>query len=42
VNFFDLDLGAPFGGGKGSGLGRELSPEGLEAYVTLKSMYLRG
>ncbi len=42
VNFFDLDLGAPFGGVKGSGLGRELSPEGLEAYVTLKSMYLRG
>ncbi|MDX2600289.1 aldehyde dehydrogenase [Streptomyces caniscabiei] len=40
VNFYDVDLGAPFGGTKASGLGRELGPEGLAAYVEYKSVYL--
>jgi aldehyde dehydrogenase (NAD+) len=41
VNFFELDLGTPLGGVKASGLGRELGPEGLDAYVSRKSIYLR-
>ncbi len=39
VNHYALDIGAPFGGTKASGLGRELGPEGLAAYYTLKSIY---
>jgi aldehyde dehydrogenase (NAD+) len=41
VNFYDLDIGAPFGGAKASGLGRELGPEGLDSYFQYKSIYLR-
>lgn len=41
VNFFDLDLNAPFGGVKASGIGRELGPEGLDAYLSAQSIYLR-
>lgn len=40
VNSYLPDLGAPFGGVKSSGLGRELGPEGLAAYFRLKSVYL--
>ncbi|MGI5200225.1 aldehyde dehydrogenase [Spirillospora sp. CA-108201] len=40
VNHYELDLDAPFGGVKGSGLGRELGPEGLEPYLVYKSIYL--
>ncbi|WP_433560431.1 aldehyde dehydrogenase [Nocardia sp. CA-151230] len=39
VNGFTLDPGAPFGGVKHSGLGRELGPEGLAAYHHLQSIY---
>ena len=39
VNYYNLDLGAPFGGMKDSGLGRELGPEGLNNYLEYKSIY---
>lgn len=35
---YSMDPAAPFGGMKGSGLGRELGPEGLDGYVELKSI----
>lgn len=40
INGFALDHNAPMGGFKMSGLGREMGPEGLDAYIELKSIYL--
>lgn len=40
VNGFALEFGAPFGGFKASGVGRELGPEGLEAYLESKQINL--
>jgi aldehyde dehydrogenase (NAD+) len=39
INGYIPDLGAPFGGVKGSGYGKEWGPEGLAAYQQLKSIY---
>ncbi|MFB4295905.1 aldehyde dehydrogenase [Actinomadura sp. NTSP31] len=38
VNLYSLDPNTPFGGFKNSGLGRELGPEGLNAYLEHKSI----
>lgn len=42
INGYMIDLNAPFGGVKTSGLGREFGPEALAAYQQLKSTYLLG
>jgi len=39
INGYTLDLGAPFGGMKDSGIGRELGPEALDNYLEYKSIY---
>ncbi len=38
VNTFTLDMCSPFGGVKSSGVGRELGPEGLEAYLETRTI----
>jgi aldehyde dehydrogenase (NAD+) len=40
VNGFAMEFSAPFGGFKCSGLGRELGPEGLAAYLEAKTINL--
>jgi acyl-CoA reductase-like NAD-dependent aldehyde dehydrogenase len=39
INHYMLDPAAPFGGVKASGIGRELGPEGMAAYLELQSIY---
>jgi aldehyde dehydrogenase (NAD+) len=39
INHYMIDPAAPFGGVKASGIGRELGPEGLAAYLQLQSIY---
>jgi betaine-aldehyde dehydrogenase len=38
INHYTMDFIAPFGGYKGSGIGREFGREGLEHYLELKSI----
>lgn len=40
VNGFNIDVVAPFGGYKKSGLGRESGPEGLASFLETKSLFL--
>ncbi|CAN5419975.1 aldehyde dehydrogenase [soil metagenome] len=40
VNMYAFDPGAPFGGYKNSGIGRENGPEGIEQYCESKSVLL--
>jgi aldehyde dehydrogenase (NAD+) len=39
VNYYRIDRGAPFGGVKDSGIGREYGPEGLANYLEHQSVY---
>jgi betaine-aldehyde dehydrogenase len=40
VNMFNLDVAAPFGGFKESGIGRQLGQEGLEGFFELKAIQM--
>jgi len=42
INGMGMDFGAPFGGFKCSGIGRELGPEGLNGYLEYKNISLNG
>lgn len=39
ANVWNLDLGAPFGGRKDSGIGHELGPEAIDPYLVYQSIY---
>lgn len=39
INYYDIDVTAPFGGMKQSGIGRELGPQGLDGYLEYKAIY---
>jgi aldehyde dehydrogenase (NAD+) len=41
-NGLTMDIGVPFGGVKQSGYGRELGPEGLEAYLETRTIFIDG
>ena len=40
INSWDLDVGAPFGGRRHSGLGHELGPEGIDGYLRYKTLFV--
>ena len=40
VNLYVPDIGAPWGGRKASGMGSIYGPEGLEAYLSTKCVFL--
>ncbi|WP_022885294.1 aldehyde dehydrogenase family protein [Glaciibacter superstes] len=40
ANVWNLDLGAPFGGRKASGIGHELGPEAVDPYLVYQSIYV--
>jgi len=42
INGYIVEVNAPFGGVKASGIGRELGPESLASYQQLQSIYLAG
>ena len=42
VDFFGIPIEVPFGGYKGSGLGRELGHQSVDAYLQTKSIYRAG
>lgn len=40
IDGYVIDFNSPFGGVKASGIGRELGPEGLSAYIQSKAIFL--